>query len=126
MRMQAAAFGGTLRCIEQCCRGRDGCARHVGGSWGEKVMRQATWRSQAAAFRDNAVVQWALLSVERRLCNERRWEMQRCGFILFAHGHGWDPLEGRGGSQNYNRIKDRDIFYVRDIFSVPLFAHVFT
>jgi hypothetical protein len=88
MRTRAAAFGGTLRCIGQCCRGRDGCARHIGGGWGEKVMRRATWRSWAAAFRDNAGVQWALLSVERRLCNRRRWGMQRCGFILFAHGHG--------------------------------------
>ncbi len=69
MRLQAAAFGGTLWCIRWCCQGRGSRAKHGGGSRGEKVEQQIMGGSWAAAFRDNAVVRRAVLSGERRRCD---------------------------------------------------------
>ncbi len=73
------------------------------------------------SVRDNAVVQRAVLSGERRRCDGRSGGMQRCVCILFAHGHGRDPLEGGGGSHCYNRIKDRNIFLRKMYFFQYLF-----
>ncbi len=53
------------------------------------------------SVRDNAAVQLAMLSGERRQCNGQRGVMQRCVCILFAHGHGQDRLEGGGGTHYY-------------------------
>ncbi len=124
--LQTAAFGGTLWCVGRCCRGRGSRARHSGGGRGEKVVR-TTWGSWAAVFRDNAMVQWAVLLRERRRCNGQQGGMQRCVCILFAHGHGQDPLEGGGGSHYHNRIRDRDPFFrKRYFFSTFFLARVFT
>ncbi len=61
--------------------------RQGGGGKGEEVVQQTTQGLWAALFRDNTVVQWAVLSGERR-CNGQWGGVQRCVCILFAHGHG--------------------------------------
>ncbi len=43
--------------------------RHSGGGRGEKVVQQTMRGSWAAVFRDNATVQRAVLSGERRRCD---------------------------------------------------------
>ncbi len=57
------------------------------------MVRRTTRGSWAAAFRDKAAVQWAVLTRERRGCDGQRGGVQRCVCILFAHGHGQDPME---------------------------------
>ncbi len=80
--------GGRCRVSGGVVGGRGGRARHIGGGRGEKVVQRTTQGSWAAAFRDNAAVQSAMLSRERRRCNGPRGVMQRYVCILFAHGHG--------------------------------------
>jgi hypothetical protein len=55
MCLQAAAFGGMLRCAGRCCRGRGGRARHCGGGRGERVVQRTTRGSWAAAWKIKSV-----------------------------------------------------------------------
>ncbi len=90
------------------------------------MVRQTTRGSWTAVFRDNAAVQWVVLSGERRRCNGQ-WGGCSNVFVFYLH-MGMGKIHWReDGDPTINRIKYRDIFYVRDIFFSTFFlARIFT